>query len=78
MEYSAIGNVVTSNNLIDNNDGGVQGYDTTGENSWDGNYWNDYESRYPSATNDGFVWDTPYELNGETSDNYPIVFPITI
>ena len=42
-----------------------------------GNYWNDYTTRYPSATNDGTVWNTPYTIDGEASaqDNYPLVNP---
>lgn len=50
-------------------------------NFWDngslGNYWSDYEMRYPNATNNGVVWDTPYEINGSTTDvdNYPLVHP---
>lgn len=49
------------------------------ENNWEynrsGNYWGDYQSRYPDATNDGYVWDTPYKIN-ETDgdyDHYPLV-----
>ena len=45
---------------------------------WDngtiGNYWSDYQTRYPSATNNGLVWSTPYQINGSSSyDNHPIV-----
>ena len=52
-------------------------------NSWDygfiGNYWYDYEHRYPGATNDGLIWDTPYVINAMYSerDNYPLVEPIS-
>ncbi len=45
-------------------------------NTWDnggmGNYWGDYVSSYPSAQNDGVVWDTPYQIDTE-QDNYPLV-----
>jgi PKD repeat protein len=34
-----------------------------------GNWWSDYEERYPNATNDGRVWDTPYM----GLDQYPMV-----
>jgi parallel beta-helix repeat protein len=45
---------------------------------WDdgsqGNYWSDYTARYPDATNDGTVWDTPYAFNTPGKmDNYPLV-----
>jgi len=67
-------------------------------NIWDdgypsgGNYWNDFEERYPSVEDiysgeypqsepgsDGF-WDGPYEINESNIDHYPIVpeFPSTI
>jgi parallel beta-helix repeat protein len=46
--------------------------------SWDdgsqGNYWSDYQAKYPAAVNDGTVWDTPYEFNTPGKrDNYPLV-----
>jgi parallel beta-helix repeat protein len=53
-------------------------------NFWDngahGNYWGDYYTRYPSATNDGTTWNTPYQINGSVADtdHYPLVlFPPT-
>jgi len=57
-------------------------------NVWDdgypsgGNYWSDYEERYPNATEiDGTgIWDTPYVIDENNEDNYPIVpeFPSLI
>ncbi len=45
-------------------------------NIWDdgaeGNYWSDYRERYPDATNDGVVWDMPYNVGGDV-DRYPLV-----
>jgi len=49
------------------------------DNQWDngttGNYWEDYTTKYPSATNDGNFWDTPYEIDGDGPgiDNFPLV-----
>lgn len=37
-----------------------------------GNFWSDYEERYPLATNDGSVWDTPYEIDPSFFDNFPL------
>ena len=50
-----------------------------------GNYWDNYQDRYPSArdensgpyqnvtgSSDG-IWDTPYTLNSDNIDNYPII-----
>jgi parallel beta-helix repeat protein len=59
-------------------------------NDWDdgypkgGNYWDNYETRYPSArdenngphqnlTGSDMIWDSPYTLNDDNIDNYPLV-----
>ena len=53
--------------------------DATGTNKWDngtrGNYWDDYTSRYPNATNNGEIWDTPYAIPGGTiaQDSKPLI-----
>ena len=53
-------------------------------NVWDagypsgGNYWGDYEGRYPDAKElDGSgTWGTPYSLYGINQDNYPLMHPL--
>jgi len=53
----------------------------TAKNVWDngypsgGNYWSDYEKRYPNATeiNDSGIWNTPYVIDSNNIDHYPIV-----
>ncbi len=55
-----------------------------GDNQWDdgessGNYWSDYENRYPEAneSEDIGVWDTAYEIFGEDNeDDYPLISPV--
>jgi len=57
--------------------------DVQGEvvNTWDdgypsgGNYWSDYEERYPDAEElDGSgIWDTPYFIDENNQDNYPLM-----
>jgi len=49
-------------------------------NNWDdgryGNYWDDYEERYPNARKKPFrgTWDTPYEIpGGNNKDRYPLI-----
>ncbi|MBN2151147.1 MAG: right-handed parallel beta-helix repeat-containing protein [Candidatus Lokiarchaeota archaeon] len=45
----------------------AQAWDDGVGNVWDtpiGNKYGDYEARYPSAENDGILWDTPYEIFG--------------
>jgi parallel beta-helix repeat protein len=52
-------------------------------NFWDdgypsgGNYWSDYEERYPDASEmDGSgIWDTPYLVYENNQDNYPLMHP---
>jgi hypothetical protein len=56
-------------------------YSYNSVNFWDsgypsgGNYWSDYEERYPNATeiNDSGIWNTPYVIDANNKDNYPII-----
>jgi len=83
-----IGVPVYHNNFINNNRGSLTPVDsqvidiTVKNGNWDngthGNYWSDYAARYPDATNNGFVWDTPYEIYDyrgviATQDSNPLV-----
>jgi nitrous oxidase accessory protein NosD len=51
---------------------------------WDngsmGNYWSDYSAKYPNATEIGGsgTCDTPYVINGNNQDNYPLWSPAEI
>jgi parallel beta-helix repeat protein len=84
-------NLIFHNNFIDNeNSSVIDAKLIDPPNSWDdgypsgGNYWSDYQTRYPSATDansgpyqnipgsDG-IWDAPYVIDGSNRDNYPIV-----
>ena len=47
-------------------------------NQWDngsvGNFWDDYEEKYPDAVNINGIWDTPYSITGDKNvDRYPLV-----
>ncbi|MEM3162438.1 MAG: NosD domain-containing protein [Candidatus Bathyarchaeia archaeon] len=50
-------------------------------NVWDngrqGNYWSDYKSRYPNATeiNNSGIGNTPYYINEVNIDRYPLIRP---
>ena len=69
------------NNFIDNAQ--QVDLDESFDNVWDdgypsgGNYWSDYEDRYPDATevDDSGIWDIPYEIDEDNQDNYPLVEP---
>ena len=41
-----------------------------------GNYWDDYQERYPNAQQTGAVWDTPYEVKRTYGvfDRYPLAY----
>ncbi|MGD6810560.1 MAG: right-handed parallel beta-helix repeat-containing protein [Candidatus Bathyarchaeia archaeon] len=47
--------------------------------SWDsgivGNYWGDYQTRYPDATqnNDTDTYNTPYTIDANNKDNHPLI-----
>jgi len=82
LSPSSSGNLIYHNNLIDNT---VQASDDIGTNSWDngypcgGNYWSDYEAKYPDASEIGEsgIWDTPYAISGGAGaqDRYPLMQP---
>jgi parallel beta-helix repeat protein len=70
-------NKIYHNNFIDN----IQTTHDECDNIWDdgkyGNYWSDYEERYPDAVPKLFkpwMWNTPYEIEGgDNQDNCPLV-----
>jgi len=45
-----------------------------------GNYWSDYEERYPNSTelDVSGIWNTSYVLAESNQDNYPLMAPITV
>ncbi|MGD8564736.1 MAG: NosD domain-containing protein [Candidatus Bathyarchaeota archaeon] len=45
------------------------------DNSSHGNYWSDYEEKYPNAEeiNGSGIWNTPYDINENNKDNYPLI-----
>jgi len=75
-------NRIFNNNYIGN---AGENADDNGNNIWynssqnRGNYWDDYLDKYPDASNDGIIWDTPYSISGENNqDIYPLVNPVNI
>jgi len=79
---SSSSNRIYHNNIIGNTN---QSVDDLGTNSWDngypcgGNYWSDYEEKYPDASERGKsgIWDAPYDISGGSGaqDRYPLVQP---
>jgi len=80
--YSARVNVITENNFIE---GGLFVGVECPEPVVDRNYWSDYLTKYPNATEIGNtgVWDTPYCWDMEYhdslgyTDNHPLVEPVS-
>ena len=73
-------NLFFNNNFI-NNQGNIGGLSSHNNQMWDdgssngGNYWSDYLICYPFATqvNSSGIMDTPYEINENNSDNFPLL-----
>jgi parallel beta-helix repeat protein len=88
------GNIVYHNNLFNNSQNanvehthpyGVTGVvNGTTVVSWDngavGNYWSDYQSKYPNATevDKSGVGNTPYVIDGNNTDYCPLMHPVDI
>lgn len=72
-DYKSTGNTIHGNDFNNMNNT----YEITAANTWDdglrGNYWSDYRG----VDNDGDgVGDTPYVINSENVDRYPLVKPV--
>jgi len=74
--YQSSGNRFYHNNFVNND---VYSYNS--ENVWDngypsgGNYWSDYNGT--DANNDG-IGDTPYIIDANNTDSYPLIVPFAI
>ena len=71
-------NIVYNNNFQDNIIWHAN--DALG-NQWDngivGNYWDDYEEKYPNSEIINGMWYNPYNITGGSyTDNYPLINPI--
>ena len=80
-------NVIYHNSFVNNNakDEGLQVSIPSGRgNVWDngtaGNYWSDYITRYPNASEVGSsgIGDTPFYINENNFDRYPHMESVTI
>jgi parallel beta-helix repeat protein len=94
LNGSQTDNQIYANNFIDNNLGkGLQvsipiymeidGKVYSGQaNIWNdnstGNYWSDYQTRYPNATKNGGVWDNPFYINEKNIDQHSLTNPLNL
>jgi parallel beta-helix repeat protein len=81
-------NSIFHNNLVGNNSG-VERLSSTGSNIWDdgypsgGNYWSDYNGTdaysgpYQNETGSDWIGDSPYVIDQNNTDRYPLMCPFT-
>jgi len=76
ISFTCHNNTFHHNNFI-NNTGHINlgnSANTTFDNGCEGNYWSDYETRYPNASYDMFgIWNTSYVVGGSIQDYYPLM-----
>jgi parallel beta-helix repeat protein len=79
-----LGNKVYYNNIVDNNQSALVQQNVTAVVSWDngkmGNYWSDYHSKFPNASEVGGsgIGVTPYMIDENNKDHYPLMLPVDI
>lgn len=70
-------NRIFNNNMIENTQQAdlISSYQNCWDNGGEGNFWSDFPERYPNASEiDSLgVWDTPYIIDEDNQDNYPLV-----
>jgi parallel beta-helix repeat protein len=71
-------NIIIHNNFINNTHNVIDEYYNTWNGGQYGNYWDDYEDRYPDAKKKRLkgIWDTPYDIPGGdfyNKDFYPLL-----
>ncbi len=54
------------------------GRHSTWNNASVGNYWSGYQTRYPNATENGGVWNTPFYINENNIDQHPLIDPLNL
>jgi parallel beta-helix repeat protein len=75
--YYSSDNIILHNNFLNNTQ---QTGVSNSANTWDdgypsgGNYWSDYLTKYPNATEVGSsgIWNTPYVTDADNTDHYPL------
>ncbi len=79
---SSCSNTTTWMNNYTGNPTNVDSMSSVDTNHWDngtdGNYYSDYLTRYPDATNNGWHWTTPYAMDGGSGefDYYPLTLDL--
>ncbi len=77
--YAVNNNLFFENIFMNNSKNFATNWNITGSNLFDngtvGNYWDDYLTKYPSATevDHSGIGDTPYQVYPNCNDNYPLL-----
>ena len=69
------GNFIYHNSFVNNTNQLYLGsfLSNTWDNGCEGNYWSDYETKYPNASYDMFgIWNTSYVIDSNNQDHYPL------
>jgi nitrous oxidase accessory protein len=68
-------NSIYHNNFINNNQNAYDECDNIWDDGKKGNYWSDYEEKYPNAHKLWWkgIWDTPYVISGNNKDICPLI-----
>ena len=74
LQYDIMNNKIYHNNFLNNTKHAKASGTNKWDDSWKGNYWDDYKEKYPDANKKlRGVWNTPYELNDNNVDRYPLI-----
>jgi len=76
LEDACNNNTIYHNNFINNGENAFDKCDNTWDDGEYGNYWSDYEERYPFARKIWLkgIWNTPYKIPcGDNKDMYPLI-----
>ena len=83
-ENNEYNNVFFYNMFVKNSEGNVVNRQLVDSNSFDngtvGNYWDDYLTKYPNATeiDNSAIGNTPYIVHNNVTDNYPLMMPFDL
>jgi parallel beta-helix repeat protein len=79
LSIEAANNKIYNNNFLNNTKQAEIASSSVAlwDNGTAGNYWSDYLTRYPNASeiNDSGIGDTPYVIDANNTDNYPLMAP---
>ena len=73
-------NNIYGNDFLSNGQNAHDEGDNIWDDGWHGNFWDDYEERYPFSRKILLkgIWSSPYEIpGGLNQDYYPIIKPVT-